>query len=317
MAKKILFIFNPRSGKGIVNGKLFDIVDILTSVGYEVNIRPTQKKLDVYQYVLRKGSQFDMVIVSGGDGTLNECVNSLMMLPCQKRPIMAYIPAGSTNDFASTLKISKKPIAATRDIITGIHYNIDVGRFNDCHFIYVAAFGAFTEVAYDTPQHIKNSLGHLAYVLEGIKKLPNIKSYSMEIFYDDKSIKDKFIYGMVSNSTYIGGVKLYDDNEIVLNDGVFECIFIKSPETPLELQTILTGLLTHDFSAKLFYTFKASQILISSAAEVSWTIDGEFGGKHTDVEIENNKQALEIIASDRQLKKQRLNTTNSTDTIDT
>jgi len=274
MAKKALFVFNPCSGKGTIKTKLFEIIDILSAVGYELTVYPTQKRLDGYEIVHKKGSSYSLLVVSGGDGTLNECVNGLLELPEGKRPIVGYIPTGSTNDFASSLKISKKPVVAVSSIVNGREFKCDVGQFNKNCFVYIAAFGAFTDVAYDTPQQVKNYLGHMAYILEGIKRLPNIKSHSLHIEHDGVAVDGKFIYGMISNSTFVGGVRSYRNHEVDLDDGLFECVLIREPENAIELQVMVTGLLMQDFSSKGFYTFKAKQINIESQESVPWTLDG-------------------------------------------
>jgi lipid kinase, YegS/Rv2252/BmrU family len=299
MTKKALFVFNPCSGKGTIKTKLFDIIDILSAVGYEVTACPTQKRLDGYEIVQEKGESYSLLVVSGGDGTLNECVKGLLQMPEDKRPTVGYIPTGSTNDFACSLKISKKPIVAVGNIVNGKEFKCDVGRFNESCFVYIAAFGAFTEVAYGTPQQVKNYLGHMAYILEGIKRLSNIKSYYLDIEYDGVQVSGDFIYGMVSNSTFVGGVRSYRNHDVDFSDGLFECVLIREPENAIEMQVMVTGLLMQDFSSKGFYTFKASRINIQSKEKLSWTLDGEYGGDHINVEIENLHKAMTIMLGDK------------------
>lgn len=293
--KKALFVFNPWSGKGTIKTKLFEVIDTLAAAGYEVTVLPTQKRLDGYEFVRKNGASTNLLVVSGGDGTLNECVNGLLELPEDKRPVVGYVPTGSTNDFASSLKIPKKPAVAIGDVVNGKEYQCDVGRFNQSCFVYIAAFGAFTDVAYDTPQQIKNYLGHMAYILEGIKRLPNIKSHDLHIEYDGVIVEGKFIFGMISNSSFVGGVRSYKDHMIDLSDGLFECVLIREPENPIDLQPLVTGLLMQDFTLKGFYTFKAGQIKIESKGMVSWTLDGEYGGDHEKVEIQNMNKALTVM----------------------
>ena len=295
MSRKVLFVFNPFSGKGAIKSRVFDIVNQLASNGYEITIYPSQERLSIYNFVSKKAEKFDLVIVAGGDGTLNEAINGIFDLEYEKRPVIGYIPTGSTNDFASSLSIPKKPLLALKTILNGKPFKCDAGKFQDKHFIYVAAFGAFTDVAYGTPQEIKNYLGHMAYILEGIKRLPTIKSRFMEIEYDEKIESGNFIYGMISNSIYVGGVKSYKKHNVEFNDGLFECVFIKEPQNPIELQAIISGLLMRDFSHERFCTFKCSKVTIKGNDEIDWTLDGEYGGAHKEVEIENIQEGFQII----------------------
>lgn len=295
MSRKVLFIFNPFSGKGIIKSRVFDIVNTLSSNGYEVTVYPSQDRLGIYEFVSKRCQDFSLIIVGGGDGTLNEAVNGIFALDNDKRPPLGYIPTGSTNDFASSLSIPKKPLMALKAILNGESFKCDAGRFQKNYFVYVAAFGAFTDVAYGTPQEIKNYLGHMAYILEGIKRLPTIKSYVMDIEYDGNNVKGNFIYGMVSNSIYVGGVKSYKKQQVKFNDGLFECVFIREPQNPVEIQAIISGLLKQDFSHENFCTFRCSKINIKSLTEIDWTLDGEYGGAHKEVEIENVKEGFEII----------------------
>jgi len=295
MTKRVLFIFNPLSGKGTIKNKLFEIVNFITANGGDATVHPTQGKLDASKTISEKAMGYDLVILCGGDGTLNEGVRGMLSLPKDKRPLLGYLPMGSTNDFALSLGLPTNAMKAMGIIFKGKEFKCDIGRFcNDC-FVYVAAFGAFTDVAYDTPQQAKNMLGHMAYILEGIKRLPTLRSYSMKVVYDTITIEDDFIFGMVSNSFSIGGVQRYKEDRVCLDDGLFECMLVKNPENPIEIQSIVAGLLAQDFSAKEFYFFKAEKISVQCDEDVSWTLDGEFGGEHKAVEIENMHKELGIM----------------------
>ena len=202
MGNRMLFVLNPLSGKGNIKNSLLDIVNIFTTAGWDVTVHPTQCKNDAREYIYNHGAEYDMLVISGGDGTLNEGICGLMAMDLERRPILGYIPAGTTNDFAANMNISKHTKQAAADIVNGYPYKCDIGLFNEKNFIYVAAFGAFTNVAYETPQQTKNILGHAAYVFEGAKSLINIKPIPMSVYYDGGVIKGNFIYGMVSNTNY-------------------------------------------------------------------------------------------------------------------
>ena len=292
--KKMLFIYNPRSGTGRVKNKLSDVVDMCVKEGYEVTIRPTQAALDAMQYVTENGGRFDKIICSGGDGTLDEVVKGVLEggydIP------IGYIPAGSTNDFAASLGIPSMPMKAARAAVYGKTFACDVGKFNDSYFIYVSAFGILTEVSYETDQKVKNVLGHMAYVGEAIRSFNPIalKPYHLSVITDERMIKDDFIYGMISNSASVGGMKLLPKHEIALDDGEFEVLLVKYPRSIEEINMTVSSLLAQEPDPAYMYYFKTSHLEIHSEEEVSWTLDGENGGKHKDVMIQNIGKAFQI-----------------------
>lgn len=291
--KKLLFIYNPRAGKGKIRNSLIDILDIFTKAGYEVTVHPTQCAGEAVEIAQNRSGEYELVVCSGGDGTLDEVVNGIMKNDGRQR--IGYIPAGSTNDFANSLGLPKSMKSAAEVVVGGHPYACDIGAFNDNSFVYIAAFGLFTEVSYETSQEIKNVLGHMAYILEGVKKLAAIKSYQMKITTQDTVIEGDFIYGMVTNSVSVGGFKGITGKFVDLSDGVFEVTLIKRPKSLEDLNQIIGALTLRDIDAAQMYCFKTSYLKIEALEEVAWTLDGEFGGKHTEVEIENLKQALEIM----------------------
>lgn len=296
---KLLFIYNPHSGKGQIRHKLADILDVFAKNGMELTVHPTQCARDAYETIKKNGSKYGIVVASGGDGTLNEAFNGLMAIEEEKRPMFGYIPAGSTNDFATTLRISKNPVTAAGGIMKGKEFWCDVGKATSGYFAYVAAFGIFTEVSYATPQETKNVLGHVAYILEGIKSLTSLESYNMEITYEDaegneQQIKDKFLYGMVSNTSFVGGMNLIKEGELDLQDGMFEALLIRYPENPIELQQTITALLMKDFSSERFYFFRTRHIIVTGEKEVAWTLDGEYGGTVETMEVRNLAKGIKM-----------------------
>lgn len=299
MQKKGLFVINPHSGKNQIKNSLLEILDIFIKSGMDLNVYTTQSKADAINCIQNRGENFDIIISSGGDGTLSESVKALMSISEEKRPVLGYIPAGTTNDFASTLRLPKNPIKAAENIADGKIFKCDVGGYNDDYFIYIAAFGAFTDVAYDTPQELKNFFGHTAYLIEGIRRVPNLTSWRMKVEYDGKTIEGNFIYGMISNTKSVAGMKSLSKENVKLNDGVFEVVLIKMPQNPIEVQSILTGLVTQDLSSDMFYKFKVSEIKFICSEEVPWTLDGEFGGKNKEVVIKNYHKALSILLNEK------------------
>ncbi len=283
--KKLLFIFNPKSGKGLIKNHLADIVDQMVKAGFSVTIYSTQDREDAIRKVVEDGGAFDRIVCSGGDGTLDEVVTG--MRKADLHIPLGYIPAGSTNDFASSLGISsdmvKAAVTATADNV----YPCDVGRFNDNTFVYIAAFGIFTEISYETPQELKNLLGHMAYILSAAKSLSAIPNYLMQIDVEGHRIQDRFIYGMITNSTSVGGFKGMTGKDVQLDDGEFEVTLIKYPTNLMELNEIVACLTNLIDDSNLIYSFKANKVHIISKEPISWTLDGEFGGVHDEVHIEN------------------------------
>ncbi len=292
--KRMLFIYNPRAGKELLKAQLSDIIDIFVKAGYEVVVYPTQSYQDAYKKILEfDASRYELIVCSGGDGTIDEVVTG-MMHRSTRIPI-GYIPTGTTNDFANSLHIPKGLLKAADNAVNGVVFPCDVGRFNDDIFVYVAAFGIFTDVSYETKQEVKNILGHLAYVLEGTKRLFNVPSYRIRVTHDGEEIEDEFILGMVTNSRSVGGFRNMIGKNVVFDDGLFEVTLIRKPTNPIALQEIIAALLIEQVDTKHMYTFKTGEITFESLEEIPWTLDGEFGGEHDEVVIRNMKQQLEIM----------------------
>ncbi|MDD6104959.1 MAG: diacylglycerol kinase family lipid kinase [Ruminococcus sp.] len=292
MAKKMLFVFNPKAGKGKIKTHLLDIVDIFSSHDYEIIIRSTQAPRDAYEKAKEYANSVDMIVCSGGDGTLDEVVTGIM--EAESSVPIGYIPAGSTNDFANSLFMPKNMTKVAEMIMEEELYHCDIGRFNQKTFAYVAAFGLFTDVSYETDQDLKNVLGHVAYVLEGVKRLFDIKSYHMKVTSDEVQAEDDFIVGMITNSRSVGGFKNLTGKNVDMNDGLFEVTLIAHPKNPLQLQEIITALVMAEDNTDLIYSFKTKKLTIESDEEVPWTLDGEFGGDHSYVDIENRHKALNL-----------------------
>ncbi|MDE6829351.1 MAG: YegS/Rv2252/BmrU family lipid kinase [Lachnospiraceae bacterium] len=292
--KRMLFIYNPRAGKELLKAQLSDIIDIFVKAGYEVVVYPTQSYRDAYKKILEfDASRYELIVCSGGDGTIDEVVTG-MMHRSTRIPI-GYIPTGTTNDFANSLHIPKGLLKAADNAVNGVVFPCDVGQFNDDIFVYVAAFGIFTDVSYETKQEVKNILGHLAYVLEGTKRLFNVPSYRIRVTHDGEEIEDEFILGMVTNSRSVGGFRNMIGKNVVFDDGLFEVTLIRKPTNPIALQEIIAALLIEQVDTKHMYTFKTGEITFESLEEIPWTLDGEFGGEHDEVVIRNMKQQLEIM----------------------
>ena len=296
--KKLLFVYNPRAGKEMLKPRLSDVLDIFVKAGYEVTVHPTQAYRDAYYQIKEyEVGKYDLIACSGGDGTIDEVATGMMKRREMGKDVVpvGYIPAGTTNDFAKSLHIPRKPLAAADNAVKGVPFPCDIGKFNDSVFVYIAAFGIFTDVSYETDQAVKNVLGHMAYILEGAKRIFNIPSYKIKVEHDGEVIEDEFIFGMVTNSRSVGGFSNMVGKNIVFDDGLFEVTLIKTPKNPIALQEIIAALLIEQVDTKHMYTFKTKKITFDSVEEIPWTLDGEFGGEQDYVEIENVQKEMEIM----------------------
>jgi YegS/Rv2252/BmrU family lipid kinase len=301
MEKKLLFVVNPKAGRTVIRNDMINILEIFSNAGYRVEVYPTKSQEQTEEFIYAHAEGFNLVVCAGGDGTLDNTVGGIMRLErkLKRRIHMGYIPCGSTNDYARSLRISMNPVQAAKDIVEGDICHVDVGRIENTFFIYVAAFGAFTDVSYSTPQNLKNALGHAAYVLEAGKAMFNMKSYRMKLLFDGEIIEGDFIYGQITNSLSIGGFKNIGSKDMSFSDGKFETVLIKTPENPIELQRIINCLLIDDLSDKMIVFRKSTRVVVKCSEEVPWTVDGEFGGSYKTTRVSNIKKAVSIILKDK------------------
>ena len=289
--EKLLLIYNPRAGRGEIRNGLSYILEELAKNDYQIEVHPTLRARDAVDYVSAHAARYDLIVCCGGDGTLDEVVTGLMN--CGIQVPIGYIPAGSTNDFANSIGIPKQVRDAAAVIAEGQNCRLDVGKLNNAYFTYVAAFGAFTEVSYKTPQESKNMLGHAAYLIEGMKSLPALKSWKMSFESEEMCGDGDFFYGMITNSDSVGGFKGITGRNITLNDGVFEVTLIRNVENILEWPAVANALLTGEENNRVV-VFKTSKITFHCEDEVPWTTDGEFGGSYRDVTVENLHYAMTL-----------------------
>lgn len=293
--KKMLFVFNPNSGKGQIKNVLLSIITTFSDAGYELTVYPTKGVSDAYNFIRENEGKYDMIVCSGGDGTLNETTSAVMSFSSERPPI-GYIPSGTTNDYAVSLGIPRNMKKAAEHIMTGYEKSLDVGLFNGRPFNYIAAFGAFTAVSYETPQTMKNKLGHQAYVLEAMRSLSRIPAIRMTVQHDDVEINDEFAYGMISNSKSVGGLHGLIGQSVKLSDGLFEVTLVRKPKNPIELQQLVSAFLARSFeNCDMIYSFKAAKLSIATEDNISWTLDGEFGGEHRRVEFEVIPSAIRMM----------------------
>ena len=293
--KKATLIVNPVAGKMRVKSAFFDITQKLCDAGYILTVRITKQKGDAIKIAAELSREnCDVVICAGGDGTLNEVICG-MMQSGEDIPI-GYIPCGSTNDFAQSMKISINPASACEQIIKGKSQPFDIGVFGESrNFSYIASFGAFTETSYNTPQQMKNALGHFAYVLESIKSLANIKPYRVTTKADGKIITGDYIFGAVANSTSIAGVLKLKSEEVDINDGKFEIILAKNPKNAQELNELIGAVFTANLKSPMLNYFKASKVEFCTDDKITWTLDGEQMEGSDSIIVENLHDRISLI----------------------
>lgn len=300
--KKLLLIVNPCSGKGKMKTNLFSVVNVFSSAGYSVTVYITKDRADATKKVeTLKENEYSLIVVCGGDGTLNEVITGLMNigLDC---PI-GYIPAGTLNEWSSGLGIPKAIKKAAQGIVDGEEISLDIGKFGDKYFTYTASFGAFTSASYTAPQSVKNVLGQSAYFFEGIKSLANIKPFHLKVETDDETYEGDYLFGAVSNSLSVGGVVKFDKNAVKLNDGLFEVLLIENPSNILKFQPMVDGILKHDLNREGMKFIHTKRVTISKGKVLDWTLDGEHAVGEEITEIENIHNAVRFIVPKQKEKK--------------
>lgn len=292
--KKVLIIVNPCSGKAKMHTQLLKVVEVFSNADYEITVYPTKDRGDgtVKAASLKEGL-YDLIVVCGGDGTLNEVLTGLKQAGINYP--LGYIPAGTLNEWSSSLGIARKIVNAAEDIITGVPITLDIGKFGDKYFSYTASFGAFTSASYDTPQSIKNMLGQTAYFLGGIKSLASIKSTHLKFIADGKEYEGDYLFGGIANSMSLGGVVKFQKASVDLNDGFFEVLLIKKPSNILKLQPLIDGILKRKFDHEGFDFFHAKEIKVIAENNVPWTLDGEYAEAETEFTVTNIHNGLNLI----------------------
>lgn len=294
--KKLLFFVNPNAGHAEIRTVLMEVLEIFSRGGYEVSVYLTAGPRDLTQQIAARGAGYDLIVCTGGDGTLNEAVSGLMALPQDQRPTLGYIPGGTVNDVAATLGLSKDPVKAARDIIDGQRFPLDIGTFGkDRFFTYVAAFGIFTDVPYETPQEDKRIFGRLAYLMNGAGALGRLKPTHVRVFYDDHSEEADVLVGLVTSTTSVGGFKATRDLGISLNDGLYEMVLVRATKNLAEFNLAAKRALRLDFDNDSFITAQTGALRFEFDEPVAWTVDGEFGGSVREVDIRNESRAIDIL----------------------
>ena len=296
--KKMLFIMNPYSGKRRANKYLVEILELFNRAGYRVTVHMTAGQGDATEAARAMGAEMDIVVCCGGDGTFNETVAGVMQ--CGREVPVGYIPAGSTNDFAASLKLPTEPLEAAQEIVEGEPVAYDAGSFCGRFFSYVASFGAFTRTSYTTPQSIKNALGHTAYVLSGISELSQIHPEHIRMEINGETVEDDFLFGAICNSTSVGGILTLDPKQVDMADGKLEVLLVRSPKSLIELTECIAAVQSQQYNNCEMITFRSgSEIRITADPDMPWTLDGEREDGHAEISVVNNHLAYRLMQKRR------------------
>ena len=297
MPSKLLLIINPKSGTSAIRGSVIDILDVFGMWNYDVSVHITRFNGDAIEVINERAAEFDLIVVCGGDGTVNEAFSALSGI--KNAPRLGIIPCGTTNDFAYTLSLPTDPIAAANIICNGIPFHCDCGKLNGRVFSYAAAFGLFTSVTYETPQISKNLLGRTAYLLEAIRSLPMNTAHSITVSSDEGVFEGEYILGMITNTVSIGGIRSLFSSIAQLNDGYLEVTLLKTAKTFADVQKAMSILARitplETLNSDFLTVFRTKKLHISSTENISWTVDGEEGGTYKDLTIEAIPNAVTIM----------------------
>lgn len=293
--KKVLVLINPNSGKKNSKESVLDVLNVFSANNYQMEIYLSQKPMDVTRYIEENGERFDVVAVFGGDGTLNEATNGLMKL--KHKPVISYFPTGTMNDFGTNFGLTNDMKQCANIACVGHIESFDVGKINSRYFNYVAGFGAFCNVSYETKQELKKQIGNLAYIIKAIHEIPNLHPYHVKMNLDGKVFEKDLMFGLIINGNRVAGFEMVEQADNTFKDGLFDIILVEHTPNPLELYNYPLGVLHPELNMKYVERYQAKSIIIESQEKLAWTLDGEEGEETLVARVENISQALQIYAS--------------------
>lgn len=293
--KKVLVLINPNSGKKNSKESVLDALNVFSANNYQMEIYLSQKPMDVTRYIEENGERFDMVAVFGGDGTLNEATNGLMKL--KHKPLISYFPTGTMNDFGTNFGLTNDMKQCANIACAGHIESFDVGKMNSRYFNYVAGFGAFCNVSYETKQELKKQIGNLAYIIKALHEIPNLHPYHVKMNLDGQVFEKDLMFGLIINGNRVAGFEMVEQADNTFKDGLFDIILVEHTPNPLELYNYPLGVLHPELNMKYVERYQVKSIIIESQEKLAWTLDGEEGEETLVARVENISQALQIYAS--------------------
>lgn len=292
--KKVLVLINPNSGKKNSKESVLDALNVFSANNYQMEIYLSQKPMDVTHYIEENGKRFDVVAVFGGDGTLNEATNGLMKL--KHKPVISYFPTGTMNDFGTNFGLTNDMKQCANITCAGHIESFDVGKINSRYFNYVAGFGAFCNVSYETKQELKKQIGNMAYIIKALHEIPNLHPYHVKMNLDGKVFEKNLMFGLIINGNRVAGFEMVEQADNTFKDGLFDIILVEHTPNPLELYNYPLGVLHPELNMKYVERYQAKSIIIESQEKLAWTLDGEEGEETLVARVENISQALQIYA---------------------
>lgn len=292
--KKVLVLINPNSGKKNSKESVLDALNVFSANNYQMEIYLSQKPMDVTRYIEENGERFDVVAVFGGDGTLNEATNGLMKL--KHKPVISYFPTGTMNDFGTNFGLTNDMKQCANIACAGHIESFDVGKMNSRYFNYVAGFGAFCNVSYETKQELKKQIGNLAYIIKALHEIPNLHPYHVKMNLDGKILEKDLMFGLIINGNRVAGFEMVEQADNTFKDGLFDIILVEHTPNPLELYNYPLGVLHPELNMKYVERYQAKSIIIESQEKLAWTLDGEEGEETLVARVENISQVLQIYA---------------------
>ena len=293
--KKVLVLINPNSGKKNSKESVLDALNVFSANNYQMEIYLSQKPMDVTRYIEENGERFDVVAIFGGDGTLNEATNGLMKL--KHKPVISYFPTGTMNDFGTNFGLTNDIKQCANIACAGHIESFDVGKMNSRYFNYVAGFGAFCNVSYETKQELKKQIGNMAYIIKALHEIPNLHPYHVKMNLDGKILEKDLMFGLIINGNRVAGFEMVEQADNTFKDGLFDMILVEHTPNPLELYNYPLGVLHPELNMKYVERYQAKSIIIESQEKLAWTLDGEEGEETLVARVENISQALQIYAS--------------------
>lgn len=291
VSMKLLLLINARSGLKNSKADLVKVIDIFCAHGYDVSAYVTQKQNDAYEYLMKNRVRYDVVCVFGGDGTMNEVTNALMRR--EHKPLLGYFPSGTMNDFGSNFDLGNDFVKIAERICEGNVREFDVGKFNDRYFNYVAAFGAMCDVPFTTNRDAKEMLGNIAYIMEGIMKLPEVKMNKIRYTINNRTYKKDVLFGLIYSGNRVAGMELEDKKRSRIDDGLFNVLIVDYVPTVFNAPDLLSTLLQQD---KFIHRYRTKAITLEFEDDVVWTLDGEEAKVKDRAEISITNKALRILA---------------------
>lgn len=292
--KKVLVLINPNSGKKNSKESVLDALNVFSANNYQMEIYLSQKPMDVTHYIEENGKRFDVVAVFGGDGNLNEATNGLMKL--KHKPVISYFPTGTMNDFGTNFGLTNDMKQCANIACVGHIESFDVGKINSRYFNYVAGFGAFCNVSYETKQELKKQIGNMAYIIKALHEIPNLHPYHVKMNLDGKVFEKDLMFGLIINGNRVAGFEMVEQADNTFKDGLFDIILVEHTPNLLELYNYPLGVLHPELNMKYVERYQVKSIIIESQEKLAWTLDGEEGEETLVARVENISQALQIYA---------------------